>query len=52
MSEYTVCDGRTLILRDPTLDDAQVLIDFLKVVLKGHELRLRKTRRQAVLHGA
>ena len=32
MSEYTVCDGRTLILRDPTLDDAQELIDFLKVV--------------------
>ena len=32
MSEYTVCDGRTLILRDPTLDDAQELIDFLKIV--------------------
>lgn len=32
MSEYTLCDGRTLILRDPTLDDAQELMDFLKIV--------------------
>ncbi|HWQ06293.1 MAG TPA: GNAT family N-acetyltransferase [Feifaniaceae bacterium] len=32
MSEYTLKDGRTLILRDPTLDDAQELLDFLKTV--------------------
>lgn len=32
MAEYTLLDGRTLVLRDPTLDDAQELIDFLKIV--------------------
>ena len=32
MSEHLLKDGRTLILRDPTLDDAQELIDFLKAV--------------------
>ena len=32
MTEYTLKDGRTLILRDPTLDDAQEMVDSLKVV--------------------
>ncbi|HWP22547.1 MAG TPA: GNAT family N-acetyltransferase [Candidatus Cryosericum sp.] len=32
MSEYTLKDGRTLILRDPTLDDAEEMVDYLKVV--------------------
>ena len=32
MSEYTLKDGRTLILRDPTLEDAQELVDYLKIV--------------------
>ena len=32
MSEHLLKDGRTLILRDPTLEDAQELMDFLKVV--------------------
>lgn len=32
MAEYLLKDGRTLILRDPTLDDAQELLDFLKTV--------------------
>lgn len=32
MTEYLLKDGRTLILRDPTLDDAQELLDFLKIV--------------------
>ena len=32
MSEYTLKDGRTLILRDPTLDDAQEMVDYLKIV--------------------
>ena len=32
MSERILKDGRTLILRDPTLSDAQEMIDYLKVV--------------------
>jgi len=32
MTEYTLKDGRTLILRDPTLDDAQEMVDYLKIV--------------------
>lgn len=32
MSEHILKDGRMLILRDPTLEDAQELMDFLKVV--------------------
>lgn len=32
MSEHILKDGRTLILRDPTLDDAQEMIDYLKIV--------------------
>ena len=32
MSEHKLKDGRTLILRDPTLSDAQEMIDYLKVV--------------------
>lgn len=32
MSEHLLKDGRTLILRDPTLEDAQELLDFLKIV--------------------
>lgn len=32
MSEYTLKDGRTLILRDPCLDDAQEMVDYLKIV--------------------
>ena len=32
MSDHILKDGRTLILRDPTLDDAQELIGFLKIV--------------------
>ena len=32
MTEYTLKDGRTLILRDPKLEDAQELLDFLKIV--------------------
>ncbi|MBA4347865.1 MAG: N-acetyltransferase [Clostridiales bacterium] len=32
MSEHTLKDGRTLILRDPALSDAQEMIDYLKVV--------------------
>lgn len=32
MTEYTLKDGRTLILRDPTLEDAEELLDFLKIV--------------------
>ena len=32
MSEHILKDGRMLILRDPTLDDAQELIDYLKIV--------------------
>ena len=32
MSEHILKDGRTLILRDPTLADAQELIDYLKIV--------------------
>jgi RimJ/RimL family protein N-acetyltransferase len=32
MAEYTLKDGRTLILRDPTLDDAQEMVDYLKIV--------------------
>ncbi len=32
MSEHLLKDGRTLILRDPVLEDAQELLDFLKVV--------------------
>ncbi|MEN6636934.1 MAG: GNAT family protein [Clostridiaceae bacterium] len=32
MSEHILKDGRTLILRDPTLDDAQEMVDYLKVV--------------------
>ena len=32
MSDHILKDGRTLILRDPTLDDAQELICFLKIV--------------------
>lgn len=32
MSEHILKDGRTLILRDPTPDDAQELIDYLKIV--------------------
>ena len=32
MTEYPLKDGRTLILRDPTLEDAQELVDYLKIV--------------------
>lgn len=32
MPEYLLKDGRTLILRDPTLADAQEMIDYLKIV--------------------
>ena len=32
MSEHILKDGRTLILRDPTLDDAQEMVDYLKIV--------------------
>ena len=32
MSEHILKDGRTLILRDPTLDDAQEMLDYLKIV--------------------
>lgn len=32
MSEHILKDGRTLVLRDPTLADAQELIDYLKIV--------------------
>lgn len=32
MSEFTLKDGRTLILRDPTPGDAQEMIDYLKTV--------------------
>jgi RimJ/RimL family protein N-acetyltransferase len=32
MSEHILKDGRTLVLRDPALEDAQELLDFLKVV--------------------
>jgi len=32
MAEYTLRDGRTLTLRDPRLEDAQELMDFLKTV--------------------
>ena len=32
MTEYTLKDGRTLILRDPTPDDAQEMVDYLKTV--------------------
>ena len=32
MSEHILKDGRTLILRDPTLADAQEMIDYLKIV--------------------
>jgi RimJ/RimL family protein N-acetyltransferase len=32
MSEHILKDGRTLILRDPTLSDAQEMIDYLKIV--------------------
>ena len=32
MSEHILKDGRTLILRDPTLSDAQEMIDYLKTV--------------------
>ena len=32
MSEHSLKDGRTLILRDPTLSDAQDMIDYLKIV--------------------
>ena len=32
MSEHLLKDGRTLILRDPTLADAQEMIDYLKIV--------------------
>lgn len=32
MSEHILKDGCTLILRDPTLSDAQEMIDYLKVV--------------------
>ncbi len=32
MSEHILKDGRTLILRDPMLDDAQELMDYLKIV--------------------
>ena len=32
MSEHSLKDGRTLILRDPNLSDAQEMIDYLKIV--------------------
>lgn len=32
MSEHTLKDGRTLILRDPNLSDAQEMVDYLKIV--------------------
>ena len=32
MSEHILKDGRTLILRDPTLSDAQEMVDYLKIV--------------------
>lgn len=32
MSEHILKDGRTLILRDPSLDDAQELLNYLKIV--------------------
>ncbi len=32
MSDHILKDGRTLILRDPTLSDAQEMIDYLKTV--------------------
>ena len=32
MAEYILKDGRTLILRDPTLEDAEELLNFLKIV--------------------
>ena len=32
MSEHILQDGRTLILRDPTLSDAQEMIGYLKIV--------------------
>lgn len=32
MTEHTLKDGRSLILRDPLLDDAEKLIDYLKIV--------------------
>ena len=32
MAEYMLKDGRTLILRDPTLEDAEELLNFLKIV--------------------
>ena len=32
MTQHTLKDGRTLILRDPVLDDAQNLIEYLKIV--------------------
>ena len=32
MSEHILKDGRTLILRDPTIEDAQEMLDYLKIV--------------------
>ena len=32
MSEHLLKDGRTLILRDPTLEDAEELLNYLKIV--------------------
>ena len=32
MTEHLLKDGRTLILRDPTLDDAEELLNYLKIV--------------------
>ncbi|NLI53356.1 MAG: GNAT family N-acetyltransferase [Clostridiales bacterium] len=32
MSEYTLRDGRTLILRDPTIEDAEQMIAYTKIV--------------------
>ena len=32
MAEYLLKDGRTLLLRDPTLEDAEELLNFLKIV--------------------
>ncbi len=32
MTEFTLKDGRALILRDPSLEDAQELLNFLKIV--------------------
>ena len=32
MAEYLLKDGRTLLLRDPSLEDAEELLNFLKIV--------------------